>query len=92
MSLEQTFQNYQSINVEQYHNLKLKYIAPYWMDYKNPLAIQFVEKFKKSFGTEPSSFGAQGFDAAFYFLNAFKFPAPALELSNGKMKVHGLYF
>lgn len=29
---------------------------------------------------------------AFYFLNAFKFPAPALELSNGKMKAHALYF
>jgi hypothetical protein len=28
----------------------------------------------------------------FHFLNAFKFPAPALELSNGKMKVHALYF
>ena len=28
----------------------------------------------------------------FTFLNAFKFPAPALELSNGKLKLHGLYF
>ena len=29
---------------------------------------------------------------AFYFLNAFKFPAPTLELSNGKLKAHALYF
>ena len=28
----------------------------------------------------------------FTFLNAFKFPAPALELSNGKLKLHALYF
>lgn len=28
----------------------------------------------------------------FTFLNAFKFPAPALELSNGKLKGHLLYF
>ncbi|MGE5106011.1 MAG: hypothetical protein ACM3H8_00575, partial [Sphingobacteriales bacterium] len=29
---------------------------------------------------------------AFHFLNVFKFPAPALELSNGKLKVYALYF
>ncbi len=28
----------------------------------------------------------------FTFLNAFKFPTPALELSNGKLKMHALYF
>jgi hypothetical protein len=28
----------------------------------------------------------------FTFLNALKFPAPALELSNGKIKVHAIYF
>lgn len=67
------FQNFKSINIEQYHNLKLRYIAPYWMDYNNPAIIQFVEKFKTNFGTEPNNFGAQGFDAAFYFLNALKY-------------------
>ncbi|RTL56300.1 MAG: DUF2279 domain-containing protein [Sphingobacteriales bacterium] len=29
---------------------------------------------------------------AFHFLNAFKFPAPALELSNGKVKAYAIYF
>ncbi|MBI2730849.1 MAG: DUF2279 domain-containing protein [Sphingobacteriales bacterium] len=29
---------------------------------------------------------------AFHFLNAFKFPAPALELSNGKLKAHAFLF
>lgn len=67
------FKSFQSIDVEQYHNLKLRYIAPYWMDYKNPATIQFVEKFKTHFGTEPGNFGAQGFDAAYYFLNALKY-------------------
>lgn len=28
----------------------------------------------------------------FFILNAFKFPAPALMLSNGKLKVHAIYF
>lgn len=67
------FQNYQSIDVEQYHNLKLKYIAPYWIDYKNPTTIQFIRKFKANFGTEPNNFGVQGYDATLYFLNALKY-------------------
>ena len=67
------FQNYLSIDIEQYHNLKLRYIAPYWMDYKNPVAIDFIKKFKFNFGTEPSNIGVQGFDVAFYFLNALKY-------------------
>lgn len=67
------FQNLKSIDVEHYHNLKLRYIAPYWMDYKKPATIEFVEKFKGNFGTEPGNFGAQGFDAAFYFLHALKY-------------------
>lgn len=67
------FQKYKSINVEHYHNLKLRYIAPYWIDYKNPVAIGFIEKFKSNFETEPGSIGVQGFDVAFYFLNALKY-------------------
>ena len=66
------FQNYQSIDVEHYHNLKLRFIAPYWIDYKNPVTIDFIEKFKDNFGTEPNSIGVQGYDVAFYFLSALK--------------------
>ncbi len=66
------FENFKSINVEHYHNLKLRYIAPYYLDYKNPFVINIIEKFKTNFGTEPSNTGVQGFDATFYFLNAFK--------------------
>lgn len=62
----------ESINIEQYHNLKMRYIAPYWIDYKNPATIKFVEKFKMNFGTEPENYGVQGYDVAFYFLNALK--------------------
>ncbi len=66
-------QRYPSIEVAHFHNLKLKYIYPYWVDYDNPATINFVEKFKSNFITEPNSFGIQGFDAAFYFFNALKY-------------------
>ncbi len=66
-------QRYPSIDVAQFHNLKFKYLYPFWMDYDNPATVRFIQKFKSNFATEPSSFGVQGFDAAFYFLNALNF-------------------
>lgn len=63
-------QRYPSIEVAHFHNLKLKYINPYWIDYQKSSTIKYFEKFISNFGTEPNSYGVQGFDAAWYFLNA----------------------
>ena len=65
------FQQYKSIEIEQFHRMKLKYVAPYWVDYEKPATIGFIRKFKDNFYTEPNSFGMQGYDIAFYFLNWF---------------------
>lgn len=64
------FPNYSSIQVEHYHNLKLQFIAPYWVDYSNPATIDYFEKFKDNFATEPTNFGIQGFDVTMYFMTA----------------------
>lgn len=64
------YEQFESITDEFFHNLKLKYIAPYWVDYSHPETIRFLEKFKKHFHMEPDNFGMQGYDVAFYFLNA----------------------
>lgn len=63
-------QRYPSIDIAHYHNLKMHYINPYFVDYNEMNTIAYFEKFKKNFGTEPNSYGIQGFDAAYYFLNA----------------------
>jgi len=64
------YEQFESISDEFFHNLKLKYIAPYWVDYSHPETIRFLEKFKEHYHTEPDNFGMQGYDVAFYFLNA----------------------
>jgi hypothetical protein len=66
-------QRYPSIDVEQYHNLKMKYLYPYWVDYSSPLTIKVLESFRKNFSSEPGMFGMQGFDITFYFLNALRY-------------------
>lgn len=66
-------QRFPSIEIAHFHNLKMKYINPYWIDYNKPETIGYIEKFINNFGTEPNSYGVQGFDAAWYFLNALYF-------------------
>ena len=63
-------QRYPSIELSHFHNLKLKYINPYWVNYEDSATIHFYQKFISVFGTEPDGFGVQGFDVAYYFLNA----------------------
>jgi hypothetical protein len=63
-------QKYPSIEVAHYHNLKMQYINPYWVNYQNSATISYVERFKTEFGTEPNSYGFQGFDVSYYFMNA----------------------
>lgn len=64
------FPGYQSIQLDHYHNLKLKYVAPYWVDYSSPATIDFVSQFKSAFNTEPDNFGFQGYDVTQYFVHA----------------------
>ncbi len=64
------YPNYSSIDIDHYHNLKLKYISPYWVDYTQPYTMRFVERFKDNFGTEPNNFGMQGYDVTLYFMQA----------------------
>ena len=66
-------QRYPSIDVEQFHNLKMKYVYPYWVDYSDPATIRMIESFKQYFATEPNMFGMQGFDVTYYFLNALRY-------------------
>ena len=65
-------QKYTSIQVDYFHNLKMEYIAPYWVDYQNSSTIRFIEKFKENFNTEPGNYGTQGYDIALYFLSVLK--------------------
>lgn len=64
------YSSYESIEIKHFHDLKLEYISPYWVDYENPKTLNYIEKFKSYFNSEPSNFGMQGFDVSFYFLNA----------------------
>ena len=64
------YEQFESISPELFFRLKLHYLAPYWTDYSHPATIRIIDKFKENFYVEPGNFGMQGYDVAFYFLNA----------------------
>ena len=66
------YEQFNSIQEDFFHNLKLHYVAPYWTDYTHPGTIRFIKKFRQYFHTDPGNYGMQGYDVAFYFLSALK--------------------
>lgn len=59
-----------SIQTENYHRIRLRYLSPYFIDYKKPLVRRFVSQYRETFSDEPSQFSFQGFDVSYYFLSA----------------------
>lgn len=66
------YPNYQSILLDYYFNLKLKFVSPYWVDYEAPNTVDLIKRFRDNFATEPNNFGMQGYDVTTYFLRALK--------------------
>ena len=66
------YEQFNSIQEDFFHNLKLHYVTPYWADYNHPETIRFLKKFRQYFHTDPGNYGMQGYDVAFYFLSALK--------------------
>jgi ABC-type branched-subunit amino acid transport system substrate-binding protein len=60
----------QSIDIEYLHNLKLHYIAPYFIDYGNPVVNSFVENYRTAFNCEPTQYSFQGYDIALHFISS----------------------
>ena len=47
-------------------------VAPYFIDYENPVVKKFVTRYQLIFKTDPSPLAIEGYDVAMYFLSALK--------------------
>ncbi|MFY9154464.1 MAG: LysM peptidoglycan-binding domain-containing protein [Prolixibacteraceae bacterium] len=65
-----TFTKLKSIQTENYHQIRLRYLSPYFIDYNKPLVRRFIGRYRETFSGEPSQFSYQGFDVSFYFMSA----------------------
>ena len=66
------YQRYKSIQTEYFYHINLNYLSSYFIDYKSLSVNKFIHKFRKNFYAEPDNFSFQGYDVAFYFMNALK--------------------
>lgn len=69
-----TLTKLKSLQTENFHRIRLRYLTPYFVDYSKPLVRRFIGQYRDYFSTEPSQYSFQGFDVSYYFLSAlFKF-------------------
>lgn len=59
-----------SIQTENYHHVRLRYLSPIFVDYTKPLVKRFVSQYREVYAGEPTQFSHQGFDVTYYFLSA----------------------
>jgi ABC-type branched-subunit amino acid transport system substrate-binding protein len=62
---------FDTIEVENYHNVNMHVSASYFIDYNNPEVERFVLDYRSLFNTEPSQFAFQGYDIAHYFIKMY---------------------
>ena len=58
---------FETIDVEDYHNVNLHVSSPYYIDYDTPEVQSFLLKYRALFNTEPGAFAFQGYDAFMFF-------------------------
>jgi LysM repeat protein/ABC-type branched-subunit amino acid transport system substrate-binding protein len=65
-----TISKMKSIQTENFHKVRLRYLNPYFIDYSKPLVRRFISHYRETFYGEPTQFSHQGFDLTYYFLSA----------------------
>jgi LysM repeat protein/ABC-type branched-subunit amino acid transport system substrate-binding protein len=65
-----TLTKLKSLQTENFHRIRLRYLTPYFVDYNKPLVRRFVSQYRDYFSAEPSQYSFQGFDVSYYFLSA----------------------
>lgn len=59
-----------SLDTDYYHQLNAHFQLPYYVDYNNPETKAMVERYNKTFNTEPTPFAFQGYDIITLFVEA----------------------
>ncbi len=60
--------SFETIEVENFHNTKMRVSTGYHIDYEDPKVMEFLLKYRALYNTEPTQFAYQGYDIAKYFI------------------------
>lgn len=62
------WRNFETINVEMFHNMNLHISLPYFVDYTNEDVKRFLLQYRALYNTEPTPYAFQGYDITKYLL------------------------
>lgn len=60
--------SFETIDVENIHNLKTRISTSYYIDYDSPEVRRFLLEYRALYNTEPTQFSFQGYDLAYFFI------------------------
>ena len=63
--------NFETIDVETFHNTHLHLCSSYFVDYEDPAVKSFLMTYRALFNAEPTAYSFQGYDTAKYFIGLF---------------------
>jgi LysM repeat protein/ABC-type branched-subunit amino acid transport system substrate-binding protein len=66
------YPNMKSINTDYFHRLKLHILSPNFIDFEDPDVVNFIQKFRNRFSSEPNQYSFRGYDVATYFTAAYR--------------------
>ena len=69
------WKNFENMEANYFHALDLRLTMSYHIDYCDTLTVDFIERYRNAFNTEPTSFSYQGYDMCSSFRSL---PAPAV--------------
>lgn len=63
----ESWEKFDRIETEYKNNTSLTIPSNFYIDYNAPTTIQFLGKYKNTYGKEPNKYGVMGYDQAFFF-------------------------
>ena len=60
--------SFETIDVDNLHNLKTRISTAYYIDYDSPKVKKFLLEYRALYNTEPTQFSYQGYDLAYFFI------------------------
>ena len=60
--------SFETIDIENLHNLKTRVSTSYFIDYESPEVRHFLMEYRALYNTEPTQFSFQGYDLTYFFI------------------------
>ena len=64
------WKSFETIESNYLHALDLRLAMSYYTDYNDSLTVEFINRYREAFNTEPTSFSYQGYDILTFFVKA----------------------